>query len=107
MQGILESIKSLPIKKIKILVYKVAKVKNTKDLKRKHNLDYRKKSSWIKAYEFFFPKTTYYTKNYFNHVARHWYSFQDRQWYTTPQGSYKSFIKHFPSIKVFEHKLVA
>ena len=96
------SIESLPIKQIKELVYNAAKVKDTKSLKRKYNLDYRRKSSWIKAYEFFFPKTTYYTKNYFNHVTRHWYSLEDKRWYTTPQGAYKSFVKHFPNIQVLD-----
>ena len=107
MHSVLTSMKSLPIKQIKELVYNAAQVKDTKSLKRKYNLDYRKKSSWIKAYEFFFPKTTYYKRNYFNHVTRYWYSLDDKRWYTTPQGSYESFVKHFPNTPVLDNKLTA
>ncbi|MEL6166197.1 MAG: hypothetical protein AAFR37_21445 [Cyanobacteria bacterium J06628_3] len=108
----MQNIESLKLYQIKYYVYKLAKVKTTKQLKNKFNADYRTRAGWLKAYEFL--KTyrdreariqqakyvPYYTKTSFNQVLKHWFDVEDNVWRAMHQGSYDSFVKFYPNVKV-------
>lgn len=116
----IESLEKLPLNQIKIHIYQIAKTNSTKNLKRKHTLDYRFKKNWIKCYEFFLNQQAkqenkielkvlqggkqqhifFYTTNMFGKVVKKWWDRENNEWLAVPQGDRARFERDNVGVEI-------